>query len=149
MSSCPERTQLTTTLLASMMLFGCGAVQDDTLQSSTSALTATNACVDGCVLRGIEEARCAEACAAIGGERCETWCLERGGNIAECREACASRGRADCYDSCIARGGDDATCREACTRDAAEACTDGDEAERDGVLYICKNGAWSPAPGPV
>jgi hypothetical protein len=60
---------------------------------------------------------------------------------------CEARGTDGCYDACIEGGGDIATCKEACIRDEggggeAAPCIDGEERERDGVIYLCSNGEW-------
>jgi hypothetical protein len=140
--------------IGSLLLVSCAA-EDRDLNLGQSALEATNACIAGCQERGLDAATCAELCSSIGGEGCIFRCVEGGGDKERCNEGCASGGFDGCYDGCIAKGGDVATCRLACARRGegqgqgkeGVICTNGDQAIRDGITYICENGAWKPLGG--
>jgi len=130
-------------LVAGAIMAGCADDADNGLKVNSAALT--DECVARCVEHSGDEGRCAETCAAIGGEGCELRCTERGGEEAECTERCDSTDINECFDACIAGGGDMEICREACggvLSTDPEACTEGDEFERDGVVFVCTNGEW-------
>jgi hypothetical protein len=136
--------------IGTLLLLGCAA-EDSDFDLGQSALEATNECIAGCQKRGLDAATCAELCSSIGGEGCIFRCVEGGGEKERCTEGCAASGGFEiCYDACIAKGGDDATCRQACARKVegdgqgkkGVICTDGDQSIRDGITYLCENGAW-------
>ena len=134
---------LTCVLGAAAIMVGCADDSGNDLGQSSAALT--DECVSGCMERGMEEARCAEVCASIGGEGCVIRCAERGGDEAACEDRCATSGTNECFDTCVESGGDLETCRLACWETVSRepvACTEGDELERNGVIFVCTDGEW-------
>ena len=134
---------LTCVLALATTMVRCADDSVNGLGQNSAALTED--CVSGCLERGVEEARCAEVCASIGGEGCVTRCTERGGDEAACTDRCDASGSAACFDGCIDAGGDIETCRLACWETVSKepiACPEGDELERNGVIFVCTDGIW-------
>ncbi len=156
--------------LLSLGLLACGADSDNDsgITNQDSALEqGAGACLDGCLERELGEERCAALCAEGTDARCGADCMAKTGDEIACRRRC--RPRATCYAQCFARqpdtplcrercypgvacyaqclseGGDDELCRPRCAGLTEEApCNDGDEAERDGVIFVCTDGQWAP-----